>query len=83
MSQAKIKCIEIPSEIVTIISIFIIPDENMLRLNFPFVFFNNFEFSGRCSVCSVIFGFMESCAKNAKILRGFFEKCFLEYFLKN
>ena len=71
MSQAKIKCIEIPSEIVTIISIFIIPEENMLRLNFPFVFFNNFEFSGQCCIGFVIFGFMESCAKNVEILRVF------------
>ena len=38
MLQAKIKSIEIPSEIVTIISIYITPDENMLRPNFPFVF---------------------------------------------
>ena len=77
MSQAKIKCIEIPSEIVTKISIFIIPDENMLRLNFPFVFFNNFEFSGRSSVL------WKAVRKMPKYSGVFFEKCFLEYFLKD
>ena len=80
MSQAKIKCIEIPSEIVTIISIYIIPDENMLRPNFPVVFFNNFEFLGRCCIGSVIFGsngkLCEKCRNTPGFLRNVSENAF-------
>ena len=80
MSQAKIKSIEIPSEIVTIISIYIIPDENMLRPNFPFVFFNNIEFLGRCCIGSVIFDsngkLCEKCRNTPVFLRNVSENAF-------
>ena len=83
MSQAKIKCIEIPSEIVTIISIFIIPDENMLRHDFSFVFFNNFEFLGRCCIGSVIFGFDGKLCEKCRDTPGFLRNVSENVFLKN